>query len=427
VRFLYSFPHKLGADRICTTAWYQVDGLRKAGAQVIACPGALSRALPADVDVRPTLARGRWRIPYTLLGRMRAFALHDLIIARRLEKLAGRIDIVHAWPLGSRRTLRMAASLGIPTVLERPNAYTRYAYEVVRRECDKLGVQLPTGHEHAYNETVLALEEAEYQLATRLLCPSDFVARTFAEEGFAPEHLARHQYGFDEQRYRPAVETRESGPGLTMLFVGGCAPRKGLHYALEAWIRSKASAEGRFLIAGQFVPGYAERLSSMLAHPSVEVLGHRTDVEELMRQSDLFVLPSIEEGSALATSEARGSGCVLLVSDAAGAVCRHLEDSLVHSVGDVSALAGHIDALHADRPMLKRLRDRTLAGAPHLGRRGCPPAGGLPRDLEDVRIPTRGGWRGRRRHGAGTAGCAGPVGALSTASRPRSKRCSGRT
>ena len=59
----------------------------------------------------------------------------------------------------------------------------------------------------------------------------------------------------------------------------------------------------------------------MLAHPSVRVLGQRNDVPELMRQSDIFVLPSIEEGSALVTSEARGSGCVLLVSDAAGAVC----------------------------------------------------------------------------------------------------------
>jgi len=32
IRVLYSFPHKLGADRICTTAWHQVDGLAAAGA-----------------------------------------------------------------------------------------------------------------------------------------------------------------------------------------------------------------------------------------------------------------------------------------------------------------------------------------------------------------------------------------------------------
>ena len=75
VRVLYSFPHKLGAGRICYTAWQQVAGLAAAGANVLVFPGVLHRPLPGDVVVQPTLARGRWRIPYKLLGTMRACAL----------------------------------------------------------------------------------------------------------------------------------------------------------------------------------------------------------------------------------------------------------------------------------------------------------------------------------------------------------------
>ena len=104
----------------------------------------------------------------------------------------------------------------------------------------------------------------------------------------------------------------------------------------------------------------------MLDHPSVKVLGHRSDVAELMRQSDVLVLPSIEEGSALVTSEGRGSGCVLLVSEAAGAICRHNENALVHSVGDVSSLAQHFTMLHEDRGLLERLRTASLATVPEL-------------------------------------------------------------
>jgi len=320
IRVLYSFPHRLGADRICTTAWYQVHGAHAAGAHLVVCAGSIARELPPGLDVRPTLARGRVRLPYRALGRLRAFALHDFIVSRRLERLAHQIDVVHAWPLGALRTLKVAARLGIPSVLERPNAHTRFAYAAVAAECERLGITLDKDHEHAFNAGILAHEEAEYELATRLLCPSDFVARTFSDLGFPPERLARHQYGFDAQRYTPSPTWQASGQGLRMLFVGGCAPRKGLHFALEAWLGSSASQHGRFRIAGGFVPQYAERLAGMLAHPSVDVLGHRTDVDELMRQSDLLVLPSIEEGSTLVTSEARGSGCVLLVSDAAGAV-----------------------------------------------------------------------------------------------------------
>jgi glycosyltransferase involved in cell wall biosynthesis len=291
---------------------------------------------------------------------MRAFSLHDYIVSRRLEALSEQIDIVHTWPLGALKTLETAARLGIPAVLERPNAHTRFAYDVVKRECERLGVALPEEHEHAYNEEVLNKEEVEYKMATRLLCPSAFVARTFINHGFQEHQLARHQYGFDEQTYYPDPSPRDSGTGLTMLFVGGCAPRKGLHYALEAWLNSSACRQGRFRIAGAFVPGYAERLSDLLRHPSIQILGHRTDVPQLMRDADLLVLPSIEEGSALVTSEARGSGCVLLVSEAAGAICRHLENALVHRVGDVSALTQHITLLHEDRALLQQLRTSSL-------------------------------------------------------------------
>jgi glycosyltransferase involved in cell wall biosynthesis len=145
-----------------------------------------------------------------------------------------------------------------------------------------------------------------------------------------------------------------------MLFVGGAAPRKGLHYALEAWMKSPAHRNGTFSIAGAFIPGYAEKLAPLLNHPSIRVLGHRSDVAELMRGSDVLILPSIEEGSALVTSEARGSGCVLIVSEAAGAICEHMKNGLVHSVGDINMLSRHITLLDEDRELLKRLRTDSL-------------------------------------------------------------------
>src|SRR5262249_26481666 len=43
VRVLYSFPHKLGAGRICYTAWQQVNGLAAVGADVTVFPGVLHR------------------------------------------------------------------------------------------------------------------------------------------------------------------------------------------------------------------------------------------------------------------------------------------------------------------------------------------------------------------------------------------------
>jgi glycosyltransferase involved in cell wall biosynthesis len=361
VRVLYSFPNKIGAARICYTAWQQVNGLAAAGAEVTVVTGGIVRPLPPDVAASTTLARGRFRIPYKLIGSKRALALHDYIVSRRLEKLVGQIDIIHTWPQGALRTLKAAARLGIPTVLERCNAHTRYSYEVVQNECKRLGVTLPPGHESAFNEDVLRVEEEEFRLADRLLCPSDFVVKTFLERGFTPERLARHIYGYDEKIYRPDPQTRATKRGLTVLFVGVCAVRKGVHYALEAWLKSPASHEGTFMIAGEFLPAYAEKLAPMLSHSSVQPLGHRTDVPELMRKCDFLVLPSLEEGFGLVCTEAMGSGCVPLVSDACTDICKHKENSLVHRVGDVDALAQHITMLHEDRALLARLRANGLS------------------------------------------------------------------
>lgn len=370
LRVLQSFPHKIGAARICTTAWYQATGVAEAGADLTVMTGAVARPFPdaiaPKIDVRTTLARGPIRIPYKPLGRMRALQLHDRLVARALPRMAKDVDIVHAWPMGAKHTLQAARRLGIPTVLERPNAHTRFAYEVTRAEGDRLGIQLPPDHEHFYNPDILALEEEEYRLADALLCPSEFVVKTFRDEGFDDSRLVRHIYGVDETLFHPPAGPRRPAPGITVLFVGVCAVRKGLHFALEAWLQSPASEHGRFLIAGEFLPEYEAVLAPLLAHPSVEKLGHRTDVPELMRTADVLVLPSIEEGFGLVCTEGMASGAVPMVSDACTDECVHGRNAFVHAVGDVAAIRDQFTALHEDRGLLERLRAAGLRDAPDL-------------------------------------------------------------
>lgn len=81
----------------------------------------------------------------------------------------------------------------------------------------------------------------------------------------------------------------------------------------------------------------------------------------LMRESDVVMLPSIEEGFGLVIAEAMGSGCVTLASEACTEICRHMETGLVHRVGDVETLTQHITMLHEDRALLERLRAASLS------------------------------------------------------------------
>lgn len=328
--------------------------------------GSQAKPLDHKIKVKTTLALGKLRVPYRLLGRDLACGWHDLVTSRWLDAHHREIDVVHGWPLGSLRTIRAAKRHGIPVVLERPNAHTTFAYEEVAKENRDVGIELPSDHDHQFDSKRLELEETEYAEADYLLCPSEFVARTFEERGFPASKLLRHQYGFDRSRFASLDSRVAEHDGVVMIYAGVVEPRKGLHHALKAWLASGAQETGTFMVCGEFIPGYADLLQPMLSHPSVKIMGHRNDLPDLMRQSDLFVLSSVEEGSALVTYEARGSGCVLLVSDASGAVCEHDVDGLIHRSRDVEDLTRHIRMLNGDRALLARLRASSVANLDRL-------------------------------------------------------------
>jgi glycosyltransferase involved in cell wall biosynthesis len=361
LRVLYSYPYILGSPGTGTTAYHQVAGLIELGADVSVFCTSLARDVPGARRVVTTMSVAGRRVPHRALGIDRAYRYHDARVARALRRLAKEIDVAHVWPRATIQTAKAAAAAGVTSVREVPNTHTAYAYEAVARELELLGLDSVPGHSHTFDPKVLALEESEYEAVDRLLVPSEFSLRTFVERGIPSERLVLHQYGFDPGRFEPGNGDRPASRGLTTLFVGRCEPRKGLHHALQAWIDSGAAERGRFLICGDFFPGYRELLEPLLAHPSVEVLGFVSDVAELMRGSDALLLPSIEEGSALVTYEAQGCGCVLVVSEASGARCEHMRHGLVHEAGDVVTLTEHLRILDRDPGLRSRLRAATLA------------------------------------------------------------------
>jgi D-inositol-3-phosphate glycosyltransferase len=365
MRLLYSFPHALGAAGIGSTAYHEVQGAIREGLEVSVFCTSLARPIDGAREIVTTLElRGR-RLPHRALGVERAYRYHDRRVAYALRRRAD-IDLVHSWPKASLATAAAAGRLGIPTVREAPNTHTGHAFEVVTRELRSLGLDPVSGHSHTYDADALAREEAEFRAADALLVPSEQVRATFVERGYAEERLLLHRYGFDPEVFFPPSARAPSVSGLQALFMGRCEPRKGLHYALRAWVDSGAADRGRFVVCGEFVPGYREKLAPWIDHPSVELRGFVIDPAGVMRESDVLVLPAVEEGSAVVTYEAQGSGCVLVVSDAAGARCEHLRQGLVHRAGDVETLTEHLRLLDTDPGLLARLRDETLAGRAEL-------------------------------------------------------------
>jgi glycosyltransferase involved in cell wall biosynthesis len=366
VKVVYSFPDTLGKPGIGTTAFYQVQGLARLGLDVTVYCTSAARVPHGVIDLFETMKVAGRRVPHRALGKFRAYRYHDMRTAKALSLRHQDADIVHCWPRATLHTADAARVLGVPTAREVPNTHTAYAFARTELETQKLGLQPPRGHSHSFSPSILELEEAEYATADALLVPSEFSKQTFVERDVPREKLVVHRYGYDPAAFQPPTEEPIESRPLTALYMGSGEPRKGLHYALKAWFDGGAAEVGQLIVCGNIEPSYGRLLAELLAHPSVEQRGFVSDPAVAMRASMLFLLPSIEEGSALVTYEAQACGCVLLVSDAAGARCEHGRHGFVHRAGDLDALTEHVRMVARDRSLLTKLRRATLEHARHL-------------------------------------------------------------
>ncbi|MEZ3159179.1 glycosyltransferase family 4 protein [Microbacterium sp. BWT-B31] len=364
---LYSFPHALGAPGIGWTAWNQANELVRAGHDVHLVVASLARAVEGAASVHTTLTVAGRRIPHRAVGRDRALRHHDRVAARIVARAARGgdrhgIDVVHAWPLAAERTFEAARRAGIASVREVPNTHTEHAYAVVEREIARLGLVPRKGASHTRSARHLRSEQREWAAATALLVPSDSVAQTFRDRGFDSRRLLRHRYGSNAAPYPRDASARP----FTAVFLGRVEPRKGLHFALQAWAGSLAAQGGRLLVCGHVDAEYLRHLEPLLSAPGVRLCGVTDDPMRVLSEADVLLLPSVEEGSALVTYEAQVAGCVPMVSDAAGAVIDEGVTGLTHRVGDVTTLTRQLDALVTQPEVLRTMQEAAMRRAGEL-------------------------------------------------------------
>jgi glycosyltransferase involved in cell wall biosynthesis len=152
-------------------------------------------------------------------------------------------------------------------------------------------------------------ELASYALADRIVVLSRFSARTFADQGEAPERLEVMPLGVDLARFTPPA-TPPPGP-LRALVVGNWSSRKGCDLVaplLEALPGLCVSHVG--LADGLPFPD----------HPRFRTLGYldHDRLPGVMRDHHLLLFPSRDDGFGMVMAEALGCGLRVIASDASG-------------------------------------------------------------------------------------------------------------
>jgi glycosyltransferase involved in cell wall biosynthesis len=275
----------------------------------------------------------------------------DRCLERRIARDRPSAVLVFS-DVGSGRALPLCQTRQIPAVVSVVHGDPAEERALLEREAERSPAYFPLylgdgSLDLGELEWLHRRREADRALATLLLVPSEYIAEQLRGHGVAGERIRVIPYAADTRRFRPG-EQRSLGARCRFLFAGGLTQRKGIGYLLAAWRRIQRPGWSLRLVGG--LPRRLGPLEADLAQPGIEWLGRvgHDAMPDVMAAADVFVFPSLFEGSAVVTYEALAAGLPSVVTREAGSVAREGVEGLIVPAADAGALADRMERLGSD-------------------------------------------------------------------------------
>lgn len=200
------------------------------------------------------------------------------------------------------------------------------------------------------------------RLAHKIAACSEWLRKVCVKAGVSEEKLKTVHNPVDVERFTAFTYQRGDSRGVTnLLVVGRLHPVKGVDVALRALSLLKDEYGGRlFLRIVGIGPqkGYLIKLVSELGlEKRVAFLGYRHDVEELVHESDIVLVPSRYEPFGMAAAEGGAAGRPVIASRVGG-LTEIVEDGvtgLLFAMGDPRDLSQKILQLAKDKSLAEKL------------------------------------------------------------------------
>jgi glycosyltransferase involved in cell wall biosynthesis len=252
---------------------------------------------------------------------------------------------------GQSGAIRKARSHGLAVVTDHSIAHPAFVHSILRDEFARFG--LKAGYNPQADLWKLVLRDCAD--ADLLLVNSDFVKKTFVEQGYPAEKLRVAYLGVREEFFSLKHDYRIDGP-VRILFTGNFDIRKGVRLLLEAVRRCRAAGlDVRLHLMGNLGNG-----ARCLKPEDEEFFTHTPfapleQVAAAFRSSDLFVFPTFAEGSSRSGMEAAAAGLPIITTENCGLPLEHARSVSYVPAGNSEALAEAIGKLSTDEALRSSL------------------------------------------------------------------------
>lgn len=265
-------------------------------------------------------------------------------------------DVYHYVNHGnSLKIVQKALSQNSIVIGECVNSHIDYMSKLMTEEYELLGMDF-TPKRYSWENRMID----ELAITPNILTPSNFVKKSLVEKGFNESSIKVIPYGANLSRfYAPSQKINKKK--FRVLVVAQISPRKGHKYLLEAWKKLNLP-DAELVFIGALTPGMDSVLKQYEGLFTYKGIIANDQLVHEMHESDVFVLPSIEEGCSVAPLEAMACGLPVILTENTGADAYFKEgvNGFVIPIRNVDILAERIEKLYMDKLLREEMSQRNI-------------------------------------------------------------------
>lgn len=254
-------------------------------------------------------------------------------------------------------TLRAAKLIGTVAVLDQVIGHVDAGNRILSEEKElnpEAGFAFRPTPARMVSRCIKEVREADY-----ILAPSDYVRDSILPFGVSPDRIIPMPFGVDLSLFAPAPD--KNVPPFRILFAGHIGLRKGVYYLLEA-VRQADIPELQVVLLGNIEGNgeWLQKYEDLYVH-----IRHtpRQEIPAIFADAQIYVFPSLHEGSTVSIYEAMASGLPVVTTPNAGSVVRDGEDGFIVPVRDIDAICDRIQRLYRDPELRAEMGSRAVAHA----------------------------------------------------------------
>lgn len=243
--------------------------------------------------------------------------LFDWFCSFKVNRGTGLLFVTHPF---LKRTFTKAKRLGIVIVLLPGTPEENYIYQIVTEENKKLGITHIDAYTYKkrlnyFNDSISKIDVVIGSLPpaySSYKASKVFNGRTIELTGHMPPD-------FKPVTLTPKDPNKES---FKVGYIAHTVVLKGLQYLLEAWediVATKGHEHMELQIVGNIDESIAGYIHKRFANiKQVKFLGHMNNVQDFVKELDLFVVPSLIDGGPVTALEAAHYAVPVLITEGAG-------------------------------------------------------------------------------------------------------------